>query len=381
MKRNIMYSMLPILFWIFGAMLNAQAPVVFNVEASQRTDGSKIIDIYYDLNFMDSCTVSLALSSNGGIDFNLIPTRSLLYGDIGNGVMPGENKHIEWDAGLENYILDGTSYLFRVIATGTYNVDSNFVYIPAGEIFVDGNYYTLSDYYVSKYEVTQGSYEYVMRENPSHGYNTGPDFPVYNVDWYKAIEYCNRRSALEGFTPCYSYEAYGTDVDDWPVGWNLQNSNHTLIQCNWDVNGYRLLSELEWLYAGRGGASSLGYTYSGSNILDDVAWYDQNSYLMPPGHSDHGVHPVGNKAPNELGLFDMTGNVYEWCWDIYSTGSYGSYTNPHGANTGTHRSVKGAGWQSDNYGCLLRIRCIGLPMHSADGDFGIRLGRTGSLTN
>lgn len=376
MKYHLILCLILIQLLTTIGFLHAQAPSVSNVVAAQRTDGSKIIDIYYDLSFPNPCTVNLTMSDNEGFSFHLNPTRPNLSGDVGEEVLPGIGKHIIWNAGNETFELQGDQYRFRVMATYDYSGENTFIYIPAGNINIDGTVYHLSAYYADKYEVTQGSFLSVMRFNPSHGLNIGSDYPVYNTTWFDAIEYCNRRSMTEGFSPCYSYGSYGTNPDTWPSTWNSQNDDHLLIQCNWQADGYRLLSEVEWLYAGRGGSSSNNYTYSGSNTLDLVAWYDQNSYLLPPQHPDHGIHPVGNKAGNELGFYDMTGNLYEWCWDIYSSYSYGSVNDPHGATTGTHRVVKGAGWKSTTYGCQIRIRCIGLPLHTGDGDFGFRIGRS-----
>lgn len=358
------------------ALLHAQTPVVTSVNAVQRRDGSKIIDISYDLAGSDVSTIHLLISEDGGESYNIIPTRANLSGDIGKGVLSGIGKNIAWNAGNEAYSLLGTSFKVQISALRESGSVNTLVYVPAGTIFVNGQVYDLSAYYVDKYEVTQSSYEQVMRHNPAHGHGISPLHAVYNTTWFNAIEYCNRRSLQEGFEPCYSFGNYGTNPDEWVHTWDSANENHELVQCNWNADGYRLLSELEWLYAARGGADGNNYTYSGSNNLDAVAWHDQNSYLLPPTDPDHGIQAVGRKTRNELGLYDMTGNVYEWCWDIYSAAGYGSQTNPHGASSGTHRVVKGGGWKSNAYGCQLHIRCIGVPLHTGDGDFGFRVGRS-----
>ncbi|MDD2331532.1 MAG: formylglycine-generating enzyme family protein, partial [Candidatus Cloacimonetes bacterium] len=159
------------------------------------------------------------------------------------------------------------------------------------------------------------------------------------VSWFNAIEYCNRRSLQEGLNPCYSYSSYGANPDTWPSGWNTSSTNHTNVSCNWTANGYRLPTEMEWMYAAKGGNQTHNYTYSGSNDLNAVGWYYSNS-----GGT---THQVGTKASNELGIFDMSGNVMEWVWDIHGDYPSGSQTDPHGATSGTHRVERG--------GCRLSV--------------------------
>jgi hypothetical protein len=377
MKQNIKIAVLAIGLWaVFHAHLFAQAPVVSNVNALQRQDGSKIIDVYYDLAHNNPCEIFLSISTNGGISYDLQPQRANLSGAVGSNVRPGTNRHIIWNAGAESTSLNGAQYRVKIFASSPFGGDNTLQYIPAGSFYNNGSLINLSAYYVDKYEVSQGSFEAVMRYNPAHGQGESPDHPVYNTTWFMAIEYCNRRSIQEGLNPCYSYADFGSDPDLWVHDWDSENQNHLEITCDWAANGYRLLTEMEWLYAAKGGADSNNYSYSGSNTLGNVAWYGANSHLLPPTHPDHCVHPGGMKAANELGLYDMTGNLYEWCWDIYGNLPYGEQTDPHGASGGTSRIIKGGGWKSDSYGCQIHIRCIGVPLHTGDGDFGFRIGRT-----
>lgn len=209
-------------------------------------------------------------------------------------------------------------------------------YIPGGTFNNGSSNVTISSFYLDRYEVTQGSYQEVMNVNPAHNYGVGDNFPVYFVDWFDAVEYCNRRSIQEGIAPCYSYLSYGTNPDAWPVGWNSTFTNHANVSCDWSATGYRLATEMEWMFAAKGGNLSHNYTYSGSNDIGAVAWYNFNS-----GNTSH---VVGGKAPNELGLYDMSGNLREWVWDIAGPYPAEDQTDPTGPLTGTYRDKRGGYW-------------------------------------
>jgi formylglycine-generating enzyme required for sulfatase activity len=174
----------------------------------------------------------------------------------------------------------------------------------------------VNSFFLGKTPVRQKEYQAVMGTNPSGFQN--PDAPVERVSWYDAVEYCNKLSLREGLTPAYT----GT----------LDN-----ITCNFSANGYRLPTEAEWEYAARSGnQTSSEYR---EPALDQIAWYI--------GNSGETSHEVGKKQPNSLDLYDMIGNVWEWCWDWYGEYKAGQQRDPKGPNTGTERITRGGSWNSE----------------------------------
>ncbi|HPY96684.1 MAG TPA: SUMF1/EgtB/PvdO family nonheme iron enzyme, partial [Candidatus Cloacimonadota bacterium] len=209
----------------------------------------------------------------------------------------------------------------------------------------------VSSFYISKYAVTQSEWKDIMGKNPSN--NEGDNLPVESVSWNDAVYFCNQKSLREGLTPAYTIN--GDDVS-----------------CDWGVNGYRLPTEAEWEYAAKGGKKSKGFKFAGSNNINEVAWY--------MGNSDELTHAVGAKSPNELGLYDMSGNVWEWCWDKYDEDYYKNSpkNNPMGAEKGDERVLRGGAYaffSSEGDDCRIPVRFpaeseLNFPI------FGLRLART-----
>lgn len=192
---------------------------------------------------------------------------------------------------------------------------------------------TLDDYYIGETEVTQELWEAVMGTNPSR--YKGANKPVEMVSWNDCQEFIKKLNQLAG-------------------------------------KRFRLPTEAEWEYAARGGKKSQGYKYAGSNTIDEVVWYRDNAHDVGESSRDYGTHPVGTKAPNELGLYDMSGNVWEWCSDWYGEYSSSSQTNPTGPTSGSARVLRGGGWGGSAQGCRVSNRGNYGP-GCRDNDSGFRL--------
>ena len=182
-----------------------------------------------------------------------------------------------------------------------------------------------NDYYIGKYEVTQALWQAVMGNNPSNF--KGENLPVEGVDWKDCQKFINKLNSITG-------------------------------------KKFRLPTEVEWEYAARGGNRSRGYQYSGSNNISDVAWYNKNCKKK--------THPVGSKQANELGIYDMSGNVWEWCQDLYGQYNSSSRVNPTGANSGSHGVGRGGCWSNNARGCHLSYRSDDAP-DNRNLDLGLRL--------
>ena len=231
-------------------------------------------------------------------------------------------------------------------------------------------------FYMGKYEVTQAEYEKYCSyggSKPSSTYGDGDNYPAYYVSWYDALVYCNKRSMAEGLTPCYSISG-NTDPSKWGTVPTSTDSTWNAAECDWNANGYRLPTEAEWEYAARAGDNTVSsLTYAGTNSsskLGEYAWYYDNS-------SDK-THPVGTKKSTAFGLYDMSGNVYEWCWnwstESYNTGTEGG-SDPTGASWGASRVLRGGSWDDYRDECVVSYRSSCAPWGRND-NVGFRVVRS-----
>lgn len=242
-------------------------------------------------------------------------------------------------------------------------------YVPAGTFQRDGtasNTSAVSAFRMSQYEITRAQFLAILGTDPvvaggQTAYSSGTSDPVMYVNWYYAITFCNKLSIAEGLTPVY--KVLGVDFATLPYA-DIPTASHATwnaATATWTSNGYRLPTEMEWMWAAMGapadgqggGTNTTGYLKAfagstGSNAIDDYAWYTPN---LPTN-----THPVGAKKANELGLYDMSGNVYEWNWDRYDTYPTGAVTDYRGATSGSNRVLRGGSNANPASECAVAFR-------------------------
>jgi formylglycine-generating enzyme required for sulfatase activity len=203
---------------------------------------------------------------------------------------------------------------------------------------------TVDSFWIAKTEVTQKDWYDVMKSKPSKNFGVGDNYPVYNVSWYDAVEYCNARSLKEELNPYYNIDKTKKDHENA----NTSESLKWLVTTNPEADGYRLPTEEEWEFAALGGIKSKGYEYSGSNDPEEISvTYDKSRKT---------TYQTATKKANELGIYDMSGNLWEWCWNWYEryTGN-----NDKNADYGKkYKVLRGGAWyvETVNYRVSNRTR-------------------------
>ncbi len=345
-----------ILFAAMCLVTIAGAQTVTNVVARQV---GNTVEVTYDLD--KPAEVSLLLSQDGGVNYAATPKS--MTGDVGKGVTAGHKK-IVWNLLNDRTDWDITRARFKVVAedkskkTFTFNgVSFTMIAVEGGTftmgcISEQGSYcfdnekpahtVTLSDYYIGQTEVTQALWIAVMGTTVSQQRDKtdtswplrgdGDNYPMYYVSW----------------EDCQTF---------------VQKLN-SLLSSQLGGKRFALPTEAQWEYAARGGKKSNGYKYSGSNTIGNVAWYTDNS--------GSNTHPVATKSPNELGLYDMTGNVFEWCKDWYGSYTSSSQSNPQGASSGSNRVNRGGSCSSIAGFSGVLCRLSNMPTYRYN-DLGFRL--------
>ena len=237
---------------------------------------------------------------------------------------PVENS----DSG-RTYTVNGVSFTMIAVKGGTFQMGATAEHADyATDIEYPVHNVTLSDYYIGETEVTQELWDAVMGSNPS-SFTGNMQYPVEQVSWNDCQEFISKLNALTG-------------------------------------ENFKLPTEAQWEYAARGGNKASGYLYSGSNNIGDVAWYYYNS--------NDKTHAVKTKAPNELGIYDMSGNVWEWCSDWSGSYSSSSVTDPVGPSSGSDRVLRGGNWYGHAFHCRVTNRPESNPDYR-DPSIGLRLAR------
>ncbi len=322
-----------ILFWISQILsFPLLAQTVSNVQAEQV--GKQIV-ISYSLD--KQADISVCYTTDGGKTFS-DPLKQVT-GDVGKNIAAG-HRTITWNVLEEVDKLIADDIMFVVIPSGgslTFTINGvtfKMVKVEGGTFTMGAtaeqgkdaedderpaHQVTLSDYYIGQTEVTQALWTAVMGSNPSEF--KGDNRPMEKVNWKDCQTFIEKLNSM------------------------LSN----------ELGGKRfaLPTEAQWEFAARGGNKSKGYTYSGSNNIDDVAWYSGNSGAK--------THPVAQKRPNELGLYDMSGNVWEWCQDWYGNYSSDAQTNPQGPASGSDRVNRGGSWYSSAEECRVSDRFNNAP--------------------
>lgn len=328
---------------------------VSNITVAQRP-GTKLIDISYDVSSTQTnlVTVTVAISNATGL-----LSASHYTGDIGV-VATGAVRKIVWDGGAdqEGQNLTGLRVILSATDGGSAAAPSGMAAIPAGSFMMGSSSalpihnVQLSAFHMDQTEMTKGAWDVVASWAATNGYTVGnaegkgSNHPAQKMTWHSAVIWCNARSEMAGLTPCYT-NANGS----------VFKSGTFAGGCNWSANGFRLPTEAEWEYAARGTGTTHRFSWTDCDTIQHTRanyWSTATSYDTSLTRGYHPAYatnnmpytsPAGSFAPNAYGLYDMVGNVFEWCWDWYSA-QYPTtpVLNPRGTPTGSARVARGGSW-------------------------------------
>jgi len=382
------------------------APVASNVVAAQRAD-SVLVDLSYDLSGADAtgAFIAVELSDDSGATYSAAPPS--LSGDLGWRIANGTGKQIVWDAGADQPDFASATMRFRLqvqepffpvpseadqyslIAAGSFTMGDGFNEGTSHERPVHS--VNVSGFYMGKHEVSWSQWQEVRDWAVSNGYSDlsgvgsgkGADHPVQTVNWYDVVKWCNAASERAGLSPVYrltdGVTVYRTGD---PVNFFVLSIGPYI---DYTQQGYRLPTEAEWEKAARGGSSGKRFpwgdliSHDNANYSASTSYsYDSSSGGSHPSYNDGSflyTSPVGSFAANGYGLYDMSGNVAEWCNDWYADGYYSSSpgSDPAGPTTGGRRAIRGGSWSWNADGCRVARRSSNLPPNQKSNYYGFRL--------
>ncbi|HED03169.1 MAG TPA: formylglycine-generating enzyme family protein [Candidatus Fraserbacteria bacterium] len=324
----------------------------------------------------------------GEIPFNIatkIEQRVVIAATLIGSSGPGPSKEFSFDSFLQPQ----TPSEMVLIPAGSFQMGDSFNEGDVNERPV--HTVTVSAFYMDKYEVTKGLWDDVANWAADHGYDIAADsgsgkamdHPVQSITWYQAVKWANARSEKEGLTPAYYTDSSQTTV------YRAGSLNVQTEGVKWSANGYRLPTEAEWEKAARGGATGHRFPWSYTDTINETRanYYGDTRYSYDEGPNGYNptyatggfpyTSPVGSFAPNGYGLYDMTGNVWEWVWDWFDPNYYSASpgTDPHGSASGSARVERGGSWHDTAGAGRVAYRSFDSPDAKSD-DLGFRLVRT-----